>query len=61
VERSDGSVTTFPRSWTSLAVGDPIAVLSGGTAHFRPEDLAEIVEMIAGIQGVEALEGTDDV
>jgi len=61
-ERTDGSVFTLPRAWTDLAVPDPFAALSGGRCHFRPEDLSELVEVIAGIQGGEqAADGADHV
>ena len=51
VERADGAVATFPRAWTSLAEADPFVVLSAGKAHFRPEDLVELTEVVAGIRG----------
>ena len=56
-EQTDGSVITLPRAWTDRAMPDPFAALSGGRCHFRPEDLAELVEVIAGIQGGE--QGSD--
>ncbi len=62
VERPDGSVASFPRAWTDLAEPEPFAVLSAGRAHFRPEDLADLVELVAGIRdGAPGLEGVEDV
>ena len=62
VERGDGSVVTFPRAWTSLAEADPFVVLSEGKACFRPEDLVELTEVIAGIRtGAREPGGREDV
>ena len=53
VEHADGSVGTFPRAWTDLAEPDPFAMLSAGKAHFRPEDLAELAEMVASLRCID--------
>ena len=50
-EQADGSVITLPRAWTDLAAPDPFVALADGKGHFRPEDLAELVELVAGIRG----------
>jgi len=61
-ERADGSVATLPRAWTDRAEPDPFAVLAGGRCHFRPEDLTELVELIAGLLVNERTsDGADDV
>ena len=62
VELADGSVATFPRAWTSLAEADPFVTLAGGRAHFRPEDLVELTEVVAGLRrGAREAERAEDV
>jgi len=34
-----------------LADPEPFAVLSGGKAHFRLEDLVELVDLVTGLRG----------
>ncbi len=50
-ERPDGSVASIPRAWTDRAVPDPFAAVAEGKAHFRPEGLAELAELVAGLRG----------
>ena len=49
-ERLDGSVASIPRAWTDQAVPDPFAVVAAGKAHFRPEGLAELAQLLASIR-----------
>lgn len=61
-ERADGSVATVPRAWTDRAAPDPFVVLSEGKAHFRPQELVVLVELVSGIRdGVHPSGGTDHV
>ncbi len=54
-EQADGSVATLPRAWTDLASPDPFVAAAEGKGHFRPEDLVELLELIAGLgSGVQA-------
>ncbi|MBC8426798.1 hypothetical protein H8E07_22010, partial [bacterium] len=50
-ERTDGSVASIPRAWTDLATPHPFVTLAEGKSHFRPEDLVELVELVAGLRG----------
>jgi len=49
-ERADGSVATVPRAWTDRATPEPFVVLAEGKAHFRPEDLTALAELVAQIR-----------
>jgi hypothetical protein len=57
-EARDGSVATLPRAWTDLAPPDPFVVLADGKAHFRPEDLVALAELLTAAR---AMEGADEV
>ena len=50
-ERADGSVATVPRAWTDPATPEPFVALAEGKAHFRPEDLSALAELVAQIRG----------
>jgi hypothetical protein len=56
-ERGDGSVASIPQAWTDLAAPDPFSALSGGRAHFFPESLAALAELVAAIRGGAAPKG----
>jgi len=44
-------LVTVPIAWTDLVdEEDPFAVLSGGRAHFRPEDLLDLTDLLEGIE-----------
>ena len=61
-ERADGSVATIPRAWTDLAAPEPFVALADGKAHFRPEDLTALVELVSEIRGpAPAPDGADHV
>jgi hypothetical protein len=61
-QAGDGAVATIPRAFTDLAAAEPFVVLSAGRAHFRPEDLEELSELVATLRGGEhEPEGADDV
>ena len=60
-ESADGSVASIPRAWTDLAALEPFVALAEGKAHFRPEDLVELVELLAGIRGEHEGDEADDV
>ena len=51
-EQPDGSVGSVPRSWTDHGEGDPFVTLAAGEAHFRAEDLMELLELMAGLTDV---------
>ena len=50
-ERADGSVATVLRAWTDRATPEPFVALAEGKAHFRPEDLSALAELVAQIRG----------
>lgn len=50
----------MPRAWTDLAEPEPFAVLSGGKVHFRPEDLVELVDLVAGLRGGRGRKGAEN-
>jgi hypothetical protein len=60
-ERGDGSVASIPQAWTDLAAPDPFTALAGGRAHFLPESLTELVELVVTIRGGAARKGGKDV
>jgi hypothetical protein len=60
-ERHDGSVASIPRAWTDLAAPDPFCTLAGGRAYFRPENLADLAELVAAIRGGAMPKGGKDV
>ena len=49
-EAADGSVATIPLAWTDLATLEPFLALAEGKAHFRPEDLMELAELVAALR-----------
>jgi hypothetical protein len=53
VEKADGSVFSLSRAWTDRTEPEPFVELSGGKAHFRPDDLVALVELVAGFRGGE--------
>ena len=61
-EGPDGAVATIPRAWTDLATPDPFVVVAGGRAHFRPEDLCALVELVTQIrEAADTSDGPTDV
>lgn len=57
-EQPDGSVGSVPLGWTDRGEGDPFVALAAGRAHFRAEELVELVEVMAGLAAARA--GVDD-
>ena len=41
-----GSLSSIPTEWTSLAAKDPFVVVAAGRAHFRVEDLLRLTEIV---------------
>ena len=46
---ADGSTFTLPKRWTSEATPDPFERFAEGRAHFRMDDLVELVALLAGL------------
>lgn len=46
----DGTQRSLPTGWTDAAPPDPFVALSGGRSAFRPVDLLDLVELIAGLR-----------
>ncbi|MGH8200980.1 MAG: DUF5372 family protein [Steroidobacteraceae bacterium] len=42
-----GALRRLPASWTSIAAPSVFEVVSGGRAHFRVDDLLQLVALIA--------------
>ncbi|MGH7084543.1 MAG: DUF5372 family protein [Acetobacteraceae bacterium] len=42
-----GTLRRLPASWTSIAAAGVFEVVSGGRAHFRVDDLQQLVALIA--------------
>ena len=60
-EAPDGSVATIPRAWTDLAAADPFVTLAEDKAHFRPQDLLAVAELISALRADARALGADDV
>jgi hypothetical protein len=45
----DGSVASVPTAWTDLARLEPFDVVGQGRAHFRPEDLEALADLLAEV------------
>ena len=43
-------VRSLPASWTDVDGPDPFLVVSGGRAHFRPQDLVQLACLLAELQ-----------
>ena len=43
-------VRSLPANWTDVVVPDPFLVLSAGRSHFRPEDLIQLVGLLAQLK-----------
>jgi hypothetical protein len=43
----ENCLIAMPTSWTDAAAPDPFVTLAAGRAHFRMEDLLQLVELAA--------------
>jgi len=46
----DGHLASLPARWTSLVPEDPVAVVAGGRAQFRVEDLITLAALVARLR-----------
>ena len=46
-----GNLRSFPARWTSAVEPDPFLVVAAGRAHFRPEDLVRLIDLVAPRSG----------
>ena len=44
----NGALVLLPAGWTDAVGCDPFVELAGGRAHFRPDDLLRLADLIAG-------------
>jgi hypothetical protein len=42
-----GGLARVPLSWTSLAPSDSFVIIAAGRAHFRPDDLRQLADLLA--------------
>jgi hypothetical protein len=45
-----GQMASIPASWTSVVGEDPFVVVAAGRAHFRPEELLQLVDLIQALK-----------
>jgi len=49
-QEEDGRLRCLPAQWTDAVSPDPFCAISAGRAHFRPEDLQALADLIEGLQ-----------
>jgi hypothetical protein len=47
-----GRLRALPASWTDAAAPTPFVAMAAGRAHFRPDDLLRLVELVGALRGI---------
>jgi hypothetical protein len=51
-----GRLASLPAHWTSVVGEDPFRVVAAGRAHFRVEDLREMLRLMESLHSVSQME-----